>query len=115
MTAAAPDTLDPAYSLADVEKRATQNPSFQIPAADRRREIPIGHYARLVFCDISAGTRQPAADHLWVKVAAKVCDGASIHYIATLHSVPHYIAAAQGDLVRFEPRHVADIQGPPEV
>ena len=104
------------YHLADVAKRAAQHKTFEIPTHAERRAIPIGHYAKLVFCDITAeGARQPAAERMWVEVSAKVEGGGDVYYVGELSNRPAYIEGLrEGDAVRFEPKHVCGIAAPSE-
>lgn len=114
MTAASTATdPKPTFHLADVEKRAQQNKSFEIPTRAERRAIPIGHFAKLVFCDIAEDTRQPAAERMWVEVSAKVEGGGDVYYVGELANRPAVIEGLrEGDAVRFEPKHVAAIAAP---
>lgn len=104
------------YHLADVEKRAAQNQSFQIPSLAERRSIPVGHFAKLVFCDITAEGAQPAAERMWVEIIAYVMFDERQAYVGHLANHPELIEGLRfDDSVVFEPKHVAAIVDPADL
>lgn len=91
--------------LLDAERLHRDDPdTFSIPRADVRRSLAVGDGVKLIF-GYGPGERPPA-ERMWVQVVEVEDDG----YAGRLDNTPHVIGdLAPGDLVRFEPRHVAAI------
>lgn len=101
------------YTLGDAEERAKKNPTlFRIPSRQRRWTVAVGHCAKLMF-EVPAGKTSNGfgGERLWVEVTSQAEDGT---YTGRVRNKPMVITSvAFDDEVRFEPRHVIDVAGPP--
>ncbi len=104
----------PKYQLADVEARAKQYPTFDIPSHNARYGVQPRHLVKLCFKDDLDPGEQPAAERMWVEVQAQLVDEENgMFYLGKLICDPMMVRGlAIGDLVRFEPRHVIAIEPP---
>jgi hypothetical protein len=101
-------------SLADGVERAAQHPkTFRIPTQERRQALAIGHLAKLMFeSAVPAKGRFEGAtgERMWVRVESiERSEEGAITYVGKLTNTPAFLPMDCGDEVRFEPRHVIDI------
>lgn len=103
-----PDPSD--WWLADAEERSAAHPrSYFIPPRERRYALKHGELVRLQFCygPHADREREGHVERMWVEVVEQHAGG---HVHGRLRNTPVRLAALGiGDLVAFEPRHVASI------
>ena len=96
-------TLDPII-LIDVENVHRDYPeTFEILPAVVRHNIPVDRNVKLLFAD---GVN---TERMWVRITDVEDHG----YRGSLASVPAVLAMAHGDVVRFQAKHIASLEGPP--
>lgn len=100
------------WILANAEELSAESPdSFSIPEREKRENLSIGDYAKLVFrsinSDNSKESQQPSGERMWVKISKKTSDG----YEGVLDNDPQVISTlSAGDLISFRPENVIDFQ-----
>lgn len=103
-----PDPSD--WWLADAEELSAAHPrSYFVPPRERRYALKHGELVRLQFCygPHADREREGHVERMWVEVVEQHAGG---HVHGRLRNTPVRLAAlAIGDLVAFEPEHVASI------
>jgi len=88
------------HVLANVEQRhATDPKTFEIPTREEREDLWPNDFVKLIFEDIG--------ERLWIAVLLRNDDGS---YTGSIVSQPGDPSLNPGDIVRFKPEHVADIE-----
>ncbi|SFA75647.1 hypothetical protein SAMN05216312_101307 [Cohnella sp. OV330] len=97
------------WSLEDVEQTSLRYPStFFIPSQNERKKQKKGDWVRLHFVLEHPSEDGPRAERMWVEVTEK--KRWSQKYIGILTNQPVYISSLQiGDIIEFEPKHIARI------
>lgn len=95
------------WMLENVEKANQLYPnSFFIPSLKERKGQKKGDLVRLHFIINNPGEEKPRAERMWVEIKDKKL--LSKKYIGILTNQPVFIKTLnQGDMIEFEPRHVA--------
>ena len=102
-----PPTMNPAFTLEDGEARNAANPdTFPIPRLIERQQVPVGHFAKLIFTKMHGYPPVPVSERMWVQVTHANDDGT---YRGTVANGPVVVEAAYGDPLAFAPRHIIDI------
>lgn len=102
------------YMLIDGEQRNKDtHGQFELPSDNRRRSIPIGQFAKLIFVNPEASPNK-FADRMWVQVTAAVIHSGGeqhgIRYIGKLSNDPPEASGLQhGSEINFGPEHVIDL------
>lgn len=95
------------WILEDVEETSRMYPeSFFIPAAQERMSQEIGRMVRLHFVLTNPAEGQPRAERMWVEIIDR--DPVHLRYKGVLTNTPGCLITLQaGDVVEFEPKHIA--------
>jgi hypothetical protein len=100
------------YDLVDGEKMNRRSPTFDIPSASSRYELPSQCHVKLGFivpaCDRTSTKANVHTEKMWVKVEDKE-EGKDLYY-GTLESIPTVISKLTvGDPIQFSAKHILDI------
>lgn len=94
------------------EARADQWSTFEIPSYEARSRLRVGSYAKMIFAFVDG-----EKERMWVEVQSIIEDqeAPSVVYRGTLLSSPVSVderILKSGAEVKFEPKHVIDIDDP---
>jgi hypothetical protein len=102
------------YRLGNAEERAELHPGrFVIPDLEQRRQLGPEFLAKLLFELEPPAASGPTGERMWVAIEARTTSAAdgTVHYRGRLRNTPQVIKCLQfGDLIHFEPRHIADYE-----
>lgn len=95
------------WDLGDAAAIAAENPyTFYRPSTAALALLAPGNFAKLMFEFTSDDPEAPGAERMWVKILERDGD----RFVGVLDNDPGYIAdLASGDEVRFEARHVLQV------
>lgn len=94
------------WQLESGEARADEFGTFEIPTYEARASLQKGMYVKVIFSFEGGGV-----ERMWVEVLG----GDSGGYVGSLISTPATVTEhvlSSGTVIRFEPRHVIDIEDP---
>jgi hypothetical protein len=91
-------SVKPTYHLVDAVQRGMMNATFFVPSQEARMSLCPGDMVKLIFEN---------KERMWVKVKEVESDG---QYVGELRNHPVVVETLRyGDEIRFQARHVADI------